>query len=45
MARRKGLDYKFIRNVYDIWMPAHSKRVCSIIDEVPVDLNFEVPQF
>lgn len=32
------------KNVYDIWMPMHLKRICSAIDDIPSDLNFEVSQ-
>ena len=34
--------YKFTKNVYDAWMPKHLKRICSAVDELPSDLNFEV---
>src|SRR5438874_615792 len=45
MAKRNGVwtTYKFIKNVYDIWMPAHFKRLCSAIDDIPADLDFSVP--
>jgi hypothetical protein len=32
----------FVRNVYDKWLPEHFKRICSAIDMLPADLNFEV---
>lgn len=35
---------KFTKNDYDIWMPTHSKRICSIINDLPPDLDFEVSQ-
>jgi len=31
------------KNVYDTWMPAHFKNICSAIDQLPSDLNFNVP--
>jgi hypothetical protein len=37
----KWTAYKFTKNVYDIWMPAHFKRICSAIDELP---SIEVSQ-
>jgi len=40
----KWTSYKFTKNVYDIWMPTHLKRICSVIDELPPDLDFEVSQ-
>ncbi|KAJ8058420.1 hypothetical protein OCU04_012609 [Sclerotinia nivalis] len=36
--------YKFTKNIYDIWIPIHLKRICSVIDDIPSDLNFEVSQ-
>ena len=40
----KWTAYKFTQNVYSIWMPIHLKRICSAIDQIPPDLNFEVSQ-
>jgi hypothetical protein len=40
----KWTAYKFTKNVYDIWMPKHFKRICSVIDELPPDINFEVSE-
>ncbi|KAF2722497.1 hypothetical protein K431DRAFT_283909 [Polychaeton citri CBS 116435] len=33
--------YKFIRNVYDTWMPMHLQRLRSAIDQIPPDINLE----
>lgn len=41
----KWTAYKFTRNVYDIWMPTHLKRICSAVDQLPSSLDFEVPQW
>ncbi|MCJ1243467.1 hypothetical protein MMC30_000664 [Trapelia coarctata] len=41
-GREKWTAYKFTKNVYDIWMPALFKRICSAIDQIPADINFEV---
>jgi hypothetical protein len=41
-GKDKWTSYKFTKNVYDIWMPTHLKRICSVIDKLPSDLNFEV---
>ncbi|MCJ1339620.1 hypothetical protein MMC09_004910 [Bachmanniomyces sp. S44760] len=42
---RKGLDkwtaFTFVKNVYDIWMPIHFKRLCSAIDALPVEQGTE----
>lgn len=35
--------YKFVKNVYDLWLPDHFKRICAAIDMLPTDLNFEDP--
>ena len=43
-GKDKWTAYKFTKNVYDIWMPTHLKRICSVIDQLPPDLNFEVSQ-
>jgi hypothetical protein len=43
-GREKWTAYKFTKNVYDIWMPMHFKRICSVIDELPPDINFEVSE-
>jgi hypothetical protein len=43
-GREKWTAYKFIKNVYDVWMPSHFKRLCSAIDQIPADLDFSVPQ-
>jgi hypothetical protein len=43
-GKEKWTAYKFTKNVYDIWMPTHLKRICSIIDDLPPDLDFEVSQ-
>ena len=40
--KEKWTAYKFTRNVYDIWMPAHLKRICSVIDDLPSNVQFEV---
>ncbi|KAL7938316.1 hypothetical protein V8C35DRAFT_148512 [Trichoderma chlorosporum] len=43
-GKDKWTSYKFTKNVYDIWMPTHLKRICSVIDQLPSDLNFDVSQ-
>ncbi len=43
-GKDKWTAYKFTKNVYDVWMPTHLKRICSAIDQLPPDLNFEVSQ-
>lgn len=43
-GKDKWTSYKFTKNVYDIWMPTHLKRIYSVIDELPSDLDFKVSQ-
>jgi hypothetical protein len=43
-GKEKWASYKFTKNIYDIWMPTHLKRICSAVDELPPDLDFEVSQ-
>jgi len=41
-GKEKWTAYKFTKNVYDIWMPALFKRICSAIDQLPENIDFEV---
>jgi hypothetical protein len=41
-GKEKWTTYKFTKNVYGVWMPAHLKRICSVLDQLPSDLDFEV---
>jgi hypothetical protein len=41
-GKDKWTAYRFTRNVYDKWMPIHFKRICSAIDQLPSELNFDV---
>jgi hypothetical protein len=43
-GKEKWLAYQFTKNVYDLWMPDHFKRLCSVIDQLPADLSFELSQ-
>ncbi len=43
-GKEKWAAYKFTKNIYDIWMPTHLKRICSVIDKLPPDLDFEVSE-
>ncbi|PTB72271.1 hypothetical protein M440DRAFT_1095213 [Trichoderma longibrachiatum ATCC 18648] len=35
-GREKWTAYKFVKNVYDRWMPEHFGRICSVLDQVRV---------
>ncbi|KAL9051161.1 MAG: hypothetical protein Q9162_006188 [Coniocarpon cinnabarinum] len=43
-GRDKWTAYNFTRNVYEVWMPKHLKMICSAIDDLPPNINFEVLQ-
>jgi hypothetical protein len=43
-GKEKWTVYKFTKNVYDIWIPTYFKRICSVIDELPPDIDFEVSE-
>lgn len=43
-GKEKWTAYKFTKNVYDTWMPTHLKRICSVIDKLPSDINSEVSE-
>ncbi len=43
-GEQKWRAYKFIKNVYDIFMPAQLKRISSAIDELPPDIDFSLSQ-
>lgn len=42
-GREKWTAYRFTKNVYDLWMPPHFKKICSAIDQLPADLEFDNP--
>ncbi|KND86127.1 hypothetical protein TOPH_09249 [Tolypocladium ophioglossoides CBS 100239] len=42
-GKDKWTAHRFTKNVYDTWMPAHFKNICSAIDRLPSDLDFDVP--
>ncbi|KAF1995219.1 hypothetical protein P154DRAFT_349514 [Amniculicola lignicola CBS 123094] len=43
-GKERWTTYKFTKNVYDVWMPDHFKRLCSVIDELPANLSFELSE-
>ena len=38
-GKEKWTAYKFTKNVYDIWMPTHLNRICSAINDLPLDFK------
>lgn len=43
-GKHKWTAYQFTRNVYDTWMPIQYKRICSAINELSSDINFNLSQ-
>ena len=43
-GKDKWTAYKFTKSVYRTWMPPHFKRLCSVIDSLPPDVNFGLSQ-
>jgi len=43
-GKEKWTAYKFTKNVYDTWMPILHKRICSAIDDLPPDIDFDLSQ-
>lgn len=40
-GKDKWTAYHFTRNIYNIWMPTHFKRICLAIDQL-LSVNFDV---
>ncbi|PQE06295.1 phosphatidylserine decarboxylase protein [Rutstroemia sp. NJR-2017a BBW] len=36
--------WNFVMNVFEFWVPDHFKRLCSAIDMLPADLNFDISE-
>lgn len=43
-GKDKWTAYRFTKNVYRTWIPTHFKKICSAIDALPCDVNFELSQ-
>ena len=43
-GKDKWTAYKFTKNVYEIWMPKHFKRICSAVDAFPPGVSFDISQ-
>lgn len=43
-GKEKWTAYKFTKNIYDIWMPTHLKRICLVIDKLPPNSDFEISE-
>ncbi|KAI1115126.1 hypothetical protein F5Y14DRAFT_460930 [Nemania sp. NC0429] len=42
-GKEKWTAYRFTRNIYDTWMPDHFKRICSVINQLPSNMDIDVP--
>ncbi|KAH7302999.1 hypothetical protein B0I35DRAFT_365725, partial [Stachybotrys elegans] len=42
-GKEKWTAYCFTKNVYDIWVPDHFKRICSAIDQLSSNVSFDDP--
>ncbi|KAF2014574.1 hypothetical protein BU24DRAFT_451576 [Aaosphaeria arxii CBS 175.79] len=40
----RSLAYKFVRNIYDIWVPDHFKKISSAIDMIPADIGLRIAE-
>ena len=43
-GEEKWTAYKYTKNVYDKWMSQQHRRICSAIDDLPADINFDLSQ-
>jgi len=43
-GKEKWTAYEFTKTVYDTWMPIQHKRICSAIDDLPSDIDFDLSQ-
>jgi hypothetical protein len=43
-GKDKWAALMFVKNIYEIWMPPHFRRICSVVEDLPYDLDFEVSQ-
>ncbi|KAH8686626.1 hypothetical protein GQ44DRAFT_780938 [Phaeosphaeriaceae sp. PMI808] len=42
-GKEKWTTYKFTKNVYNKWMPTHFARLVSVIDSLPIGVDFDIP--
>ncbi|KAL7917247.1 hypothetical protein ACQKWADRAFT_326069 [Trichoderma austrokoningii] len=41
-GQKRWVAYQFTKNIYDVWMPDHFKRITSAIDQIPANVDFGV---
>lgn len=37
----KWTAYRFTRNIYDTWVPDHFRSICSAVDQIPPEIDFD----
>ncbi|GAB0133846.1 hypothetical protein EsDP_00002240 [Epichloe bromicola] len=40
-GKEKWTSYLFIKNLYELWVPSHFERLCSAINQLPSESNFD----
>ncbi|KAI9162962.1 hypothetical protein HJFPF1_04557 [Paramyrothecium foliicola] len=40
-GKEKWTAFRFVRNVYDLWMPDHFRNICSAIDQLPQEAELD----
>ncbi|CZT06996.1 uncharacterized protein RAG0_12575 [Rhynchosporium agropyri] len=43
-GKEKWTAYRFTKNLYEMWVPTYLERICSVFEELPSELDFEVSQ-
>lgn len=43
-GKNRWKAYQFTKNIYDVWMPEHLKRIQSAIDQFPDEWDFNAPK-
>ncbi|RDA95185.1 hypothetical protein CP533_1851 [Ophiocordyceps camponoti-saundersi (nom. inval.)] len=41
-GKEKWTAYRFTKNIYEVWMPQHFRKICAVIDQLPSNLSFSV---
>lgn len=41
-GKGKWTIYRFTKNIYNVWLPDHFKKLCLVIDKMQADLSFEI---
>lgn len=41
-GKDKWTTYKFVKNLYNAWVPIQHRKICSAIDDLPSDIDFDL---